>query len=76
VRGREAQVGKLTNEMTHRAITLAVMIVVSLLLLALMLLSGIATMGGQGWLALAVVVVASAIAGIAFSWRRYFPRRR
>jgi hypothetical protein len=62
--------------MTHRAITLAVMIVVSLLLLAVMLLSGIASMGGQGWIALAVVVVAASIAGIAFSWRRYFPRRR
>jgi VanZ family protein len=62
--------------MTHRAITLAVMIVLSMLMLGVMLASGIASMGGQGWIALAVVVVAAAVAGVLFSWRRYFPRRR
>lgn len=68
--------GMLVGTMTHRAITLAVMIVLALLLLAVMLASGIATMGAQGWIALLVVVVAAGLAGAAFSWRRYFPRRR
>jgi hypothetical protein len=61
--------------MTHRAIMLALMIVGSVLLLALMLASGLSTMGGRGLIALVVVLVAAAIAGIAFSWKRYYPRR-
>ncbi len=59
----------------HRAITLAVMIAGSLLLLAVMLIGGLSQMGAQSLIALAVVVVVAAIAGIAFSWRRYFPSR-
>ncbi len=60
----------------HRAITLVVMIAGSLLLLAVMLVGGVSQMGGQGLLALAVVLVVAAVAGIAFSWRRYFPSRK
>jgi hypothetical protein len=60
----------------HRAITLAVMIAGSLLLLAVMLIGGVSQMGGQGLLALAIVLVVAAVAGIAFSWRRYFPSRK
>jgi ABC-type uncharacterized transport system permease subunit len=59
----------------HRAITLVVMIAGSLLLLAVMLVGGISEMGGQSWVALGVVIVVAAAAGIAFSWRRYFPNR-
>ena len=60
----------------HRAIMLAVMIAGSLLLLAVMLIGGVSQMGGQGLLALAIVLVVAAVAGIAFSWRRYFPSRK
>jgi uncharacterized membrane-anchored protein len=73
--GRRAALGKLPVDMTHRAITLALMIAGSILLLALMLVSGIAAMGRQGLIALLVVVVAAAAAGIAFSWKRYYPKR-
>jgi len=60
----------------HRAVTLAVMIAVALALVGAMTAYGISTFSGQSLAALAVVVVAAAIAGIAFSYRRYFPRRR
>ena len=59
----------------HRAITLVVMIVGSLVLIALMTLQGIQEWSSQSLVALAVVLVAAAIAGAAFSFRRYFPRR-
>lgn len=58
----------------HRAITLVVMIVGSLILIALMTLHGIQEWSSQSLVALGVVVVIAAIAGIAFSWRRYFQR--
>ena len=60
----------------HRAITLVVLIAGSLLLLAVMLAGGATQMGSQSLFALGIVVVVAAIAGIAFSWRRYFPRNR
>ena len=60
----------------YRAITLALMILLGLALVAGMTAYGISTFSAQSLVALAVVVVAAAIAGIAFSLRRYFPRRR
>jgi hypothetical protein len=60
----------------HRAVTLAVMIVCSVLLVAGMTAYGIGTFDRGSLVALLVVLVAAAIAGIAFSYRRYFPRRR
>jgi hypothetical protein len=60
----------------HRAVTLAVMIALSLLLVGAMTAYGIGTFNGGSLVALAVVIVAAAIAGIAFSYRRYFPRKR
>ena len=60
----------------YRAVTLALMILLGLALLAAMTVYGVSTFSGQSLAALAVVVVAAAIAGIAFSYRRYFPRRR
>ena len=59
----------------HRAITLVVMIALALLLIGWAILVGIATISSQSLVALAVVLVAAAIAGAAFSFRRYFPRR-
>jgi uncharacterized membrane-anchored protein len=58
----------------HRAITLVVMIVGSLLLIGLMTFEGIREWNSQSLVALLVVVVVAAVAGIAFSWRRYFPK--
>jgi uncharacterized membrane-anchored protein len=58
----------------HRAITLIVMIVGSLLLIGVMTLQGIREWSSQSLLALLVVVVVAVAAGIAFSWKRYFPK--
>jgi hypothetical protein len=60
----------------HRAITLAVMMLLAVALVGVMTAYGAATFDGQSLVALLVVIVAAAIAGIAFSYRRYFPRRR
>jgi hypothetical protein len=56
----------------HRAVTLAVMLVISLTLIAAMTWQGVQSWDGRSLAALAVVVVAAAISGIAFSWKRYF----
>lgn len=58
----------------HRAITLAVMIFFSVAYLALTFPAAIAY-SGRNVIALIVVVAAAALGGIAFSWKRYFPRR-
>jgi hypothetical protein len=60
----------------HRAITLALMILLGLALVAGMTAYGISTFSAGSLAALVVVVAGAAIAGIAFSYRRYFPRRR
>ena len=60
----------------YRAVTLALMILCGLLLAAVMTAYGIGSFGGGSLVALLVVLVATAAAGIAFSYRRYFPRRR
>jgi len=62
--------------MAHRAVTLAVMIVLSLLLVAVMLVGGIASWNSHSLVALLLVMVLAAVGGVAFSWRRYFARRR
>jgi hypothetical protein len=61
--------------MVHRAIVLVVMMVLTLGLIVLMIASGIASFDMHSLVALAVVVVAAAISGVAFSWNRYFKRR-
>jgi hypothetical protein len=60
----------------HRALTLVLMIVFSLLLIAAMTIYGIATFSSESLIALLVVLIVAAVAGIVFSWRRYFPGRR
>ena len=55
---------------------LAVMLVVSVALVGMMTAYGIATFSSASLVALAVVILAAAAAGVAFSYRRYFPRRR
>jgi hypothetical protein len=60
----------------HRALTLVLMMVFSLLLIAAMTIYGIATFSSESLIALLVVLIVAAVAGIVFSWRRYFPGRR
>ncbi|HEY4027215.1 MAG TPA: hypothetical protein VGO86_12360 [Candidatus Dormibacteraeota bacterium] len=60
----------------YRAVTLVLMMVCGLVVVAAMTAYGIGTFNGGSLAALLVVLVAAAIAGIAFSYRRYFPRRR
>jgi hypothetical protein len=60
----------------HRAVTLALMIVLGLVLVGAMTAYGIATFSGGSLVALLVVIVAAALAGIGFSYGRYFARRR
>lgn len=58
----------------HRALVLTVMIIGSLLLVGVMTLQGIQEWSSQSLVALALVIVVAAIAGIAFSWQRYSRR--
>ena len=60
----------------HRAVTLILMIVSGLVLVGAMTAYGVSTFSGGSLVALLVVVAAAALAGIGFSYRRYFPRRR
>jgi uncharacterized membrane-anchored protein len=54
----------------HRAVVLVAMMLLSLGALALL----VADAGGKSLIALAVVLVAAAIGGISFSWKRYYRR--
>ena len=60
----------------HRAVTLVVMIVLGLVLVGAMTAYGVSTFSGGSLVALVVVLVAAGLAGIGFSYRRYFARRR
>ena len=55
----------------HRAIVLVLMMVIALGALALLTAAGIASFDSHSLIALVVVIVAAAIGGVAFSWRRY-----
>ena len=54
----------------HRAVVLVAMMLIAIGLLVLLM----ADAGGQSLVALAVVLVAAAIGGVAFSWKRYYRR--
>lgn len=58
----------------HRAIVLIVMMVLTLGLLFLFIASGVASFDSRSLIALAVVIVAAVVGGVAFSWKRYFKR--
>jgi len=60
----------------YRAVTLALMIVLGVGLVAAMTAYGVATFNRTSLLSLLAVVAAALVAGVAFSWRRYFPHRR
>jgi hypothetical protein len=58
----------------HRAIVLVLMMVLAVGVIVLLTATGIATFDGHSLIALAVVLVAAAISGVAFSWKRYSRR--
>jgi hypothetical protein len=58
----------------HRAIVLVAMMLLGLGVIILLTAHGIATLDGHSVIALGVVLVAAAVSGIAFSWKRYFKR--
>jgi len=58
----------------HRAIVLVVMMLLALGLIVLFTATGIANLNAHSLIALGVVLVAAAISGVAFSWKRYFKR--
>ncbi len=55
----------------HRAIVLVAMMLLAIGALALL----VADAGGKSLLALGIVLVAAALGGAGFSWKRYFPPR-
>ena len=58
----------------HRAITLVVMMVLAVGLVAIMVAGAVRSFDARSLVALAVVVIVSAISGVAFSWGRYYRR--
>ncbi|OLD91967.1 MAG: hypothetical protein AUG84_02535 [Chloroflexi bacterium 13_1_20CM_4_66_7] len=58
----------------HRAIVLVLMMLIAVGAFVLLTAAGIANFDGRSLIALIVVVVAAAISGVAFSWKRYSRR--
>ena len=58
----------------HRAIVLVLMMVLGVGIVVLLTASGIANFDSHSLIALVVVLVAAAISGVAFSWKRYSRR--
>ena len=58
----------------NRAVVLVVLMVLGVGLAALLTATGIANFDGRSLIALVVVLVAAAISGVAFSWKRYIRR--
>lgn len=58
----------------HRAIVLVVMMLIAVGAFILLTAAGIANFDGRSLIALIVVVVAAALSGVAFSWKRYSRR--
>jgi len=58
----------------HRAVVLVVMMLIALGAFMLLTAAGIASFDGRSLIALLVVLVAAAISGVMFSWKRYSRR--
>jgi hypothetical protein len=58
----------------YRAVTLVVMMVLAVALVVVMTAGAIRSFDSRSLVALAVVVIVSAISGVAFSWGRYYRR--
>jgi hypothetical protein len=66
--------GKLADVKFHRAVVLVVMMTIGVGVFVLLTAGAIATFDSHSLIALVVVLVAAAISGVAFSWKRYFKR--
>ncbi len=58
----------------HRAATLVVMMLLAVGSLALLLAGGLSSIDSHSLIALGVVIVAAAVGGVGFSWKRYYRR--
>jgi hypothetical protein len=58
----------------HRAATLVVIMLLAIGVLAVMMVTAVATFDSRSLIALGVVLVAAAAGGIGFSWKRYYKR--
>jgi hypothetical protein len=58
----------------HRAATLVVMMLLAVAMLAVMMISAVINFDTHSLVALGVVLVAAAVAGVGFSWKRYYRR--
>lgn len=58
----------------HRAVVLVLMMLLAVGIVVLLTVTGIANFDGRSLIALVVVLVAAAISGVAFSWKRYSRR--
>lgn len=58
----------------HRAATLVVMMLMAVGLIVLMTAGAVRSFDSRSLVALVVVLVVSAISGVAFSWKRYYKR--
>jgi len=58
----------------HRAATLVAIMLLAVGVLAVMMITAVATFDSRSLVALVVVLVAAAAGGIGFSWKRYYKR--
>ena len=58
----------------HRAVVLVLMMLLAVGAFVLLTAAGIASFDSRSLIALAVVVIAAVISGVAFSWKRYSKR--
>jgi hypothetical protein len=58
----------------HRAATMVAIMLLAIGVLAVMMVTAVATFDSRSLIALVVVVVAAAAGGIGFSWKRYYRR--
>jgi protein-S-isoprenylcysteine O-methyltransferase Ste14 len=59
----------------HRAAQLIVLMLLSLGALGLLLAGALRSLDRRSLIALGVVLAGAAAGGLAFSWKRYFPKR-
>jgi hypothetical protein len=58
----------------HRAATMVAIMLLAIGVLAVMMVTAVATFDSRSLIALVVVLVAAAVGGIGFSWKRYYRR--
>ncbi len=58
----------------HRAATLVAIMLLAVAVLAVMMVTAVATFDSRSLIALVVVLVAAIAGGVGFSWKRYYRR--